>query len=284
MSGLNPAGTAKPDDYNLGRGIVYLADLDSSNLPTEYRDLGNATEFNISVETEKLEHQSSRTGLKTIDKEVVVSQKMNLSITLDEINFENMALFFSGESGSRSNSVAAAGLTGNGNLTVITQGRWIDLYLDVTGKPTTDTQGSRLFDIGVVTITGTGGTDIYTLTTDYTVDSVMGRIFIVDGGDLVAGTYDLDIAANASAASVVETVKTFTTSQIQGALKFISENPAFSNVKTEYQFHKVSLSAEGDFALIGDDWTTMQLTGAAESNESADPDSPFCTVTTHENA
>jgi hypothetical protein len=283
MPGLNPAGTANPEDYNLGRGKVSLASLDANDHPIEYRDLGNAAEFNISIETEKLEHQSSREGLKTIDKEVVVSQKMNLAITLDEINFENMALFFSGESGSRSNATAATGVTGSQNLTVTTQGRWIDLYTGVSGKPTTDPQGSRIYDIGTVTITEAGGTSLVE-GVDFTVDQIMGRIFVINGGNLIAGTYDLDIAANASAAANVETVKSLTASQVEGALKFISENPASSNVQQEYQFHKVSLAAEGDFSLIGDDWTTMQLTGAAEKNENADPDSPYCTVTTHENA
>jgi len=283
MPGLNPAGTANPEDYNLGRGKVSLASLDSSNHPIEYRDLGNAAEFNISIETEKLEHQSSREGLKTIDKEVVVSQKMNLAITLDEINFENMALFFSGETATRSNSAAASGVTGSGNLTVVTQGRWFDLYVDASGKPTTDPQGSRIYDIGDVTIVEAGGTALVE-GVDFTVDKVMGRVFAINGGNLVAGTYDLDIVANASAAANVEVVKALTSSQVEGALKFISENPASQNTQTEYQFHKVSLAAEGDFSLIGDDWTTMQLTGAAEKNEDADPDSPFCTVTTHENA
>jgi len=202
MPGLNPSGTASPEDYNLGRGKVSLGSLTAGNFPIEYRDLGNAAEFNVSVETEKLEHQSSREGLKTIDKEVVVSQKVSLAITLDEINFENMALFFSGESGSRSNSGAASGVTGSGNLTVVKQGRWQDLYVGATGIPTTDPQGSRIYDIGAVTITGQGGTDIYTEDVDYTVDTIMGRILIINGGDLVAGTYDLDIAANASAASL----------------------------------------------------------------------------------
>lgn len=283
MPGLNPAGTANTDDYNLGRGKVSLASLDADDHPIEYRDLGNASEFNISIETEKLEHQSSREGLKTIDKEVVVSQKMSLSVTLDEINFENMALFFSGESGSRSNSQAATGITGSGNITVVTQGRWLDLYVAADGKPTTDPQGSRIYDIGTVTIVEGGGTALIE-GTDFTVDQIMGRIFVINGGNLIAGSYDLDIAANASAASVVETVKALTSSQVEGALKFISENPASSNAQSEYQFHKVSLAAEGDFSLIGDDWTTMQLTGTAESNENADPDSPYCTITSHENA
>lgn len=283
MAGLNPAGTAQPEDYNLGRGKVSFAELDASNHPKDYRDLGNASEFNISVETEKLEHQSSREGLKTVDKEVVISQKVNLTITLDELNHENLAMFFSGATATEANSIAATGVTGNGNLTVINQGRWYDLYEDATGKPTTDPQGKRIYDIGTVTVTGAGST-VMVEGTDYTVDSIMGRIFVINGGDMVAGDYDVDLAANASAAANIEIVKALTTTSLTGALKFISENPANANVKTEYQFHKVGLTAEGDFSLIGDDWTTMQLSGAAESNENADPDSPYCTITTHENA
>lgn len=284
MPGRNLAGTANPEDYNLGRGIVYFASLDSNDLPSGgFRDLGNAAEFNVNVETEKLEHQSTRTGLKTIDKEVVVSQKIGLAVTFDELNFQNMALFFSGSSAAESNSVAATGITGSGNLTVVNQGEWYDLYEDASGMPTSDIQGKRIYDIGTVTIAAAGGTAMVE-NTDFTVDLVMGRIFVINGGDMVAGDYDVDIAANASAAANVEVVKALTSSQVEGALKFISENPANSDAKTEYQFHKVSLAAEGDFSLIGDDWTTMQLTGTAEKNETADPDSPYCTVTSHENA
>jgi hypothetical protein len=44
------------------------------------------------------------------------------------------------------------------------------------------------------------------------------------------------------------------------------------------------LKAEGDFALIADEFTTMQLTGTAETNADADADSPTLTIRTHANA
>lgn len=283
MVGLNQAGTANPDDYNLGRGKVYFATLDSNNFPEAYRDLGNATEFNVSIDTEKLDHQSSREGLKVIDKEVVISQKMNLSLTLDEINFENLALFFSGSSGTRTNNGGTA-ITGSNNLTVTTQGRWYDLYEGAAGIPSTDPQGSRIYDIGTVSIEKTGGGSVMTEGTDFTVDQTMGRIFVIDGGDMVAGGYDLDTTTNTDAITDLEQVKALTASAVEGALKFISENPADSDKQAEFQFHKVKLSAEGDFGLISDDWSTMQLSGTAEQNLDADPDSPYCTVNTFENA
>ena len=122
------------------------------------------------------------------------------------------------------------------------------------------------------------------LTTDYTVDSVMGRIFVVDGGAMDAGDYDITIAANASGAENIDVMKALTGSATEGALKFISENPASDDHQYEWQFHKVKLSAEGDVPLIGDEWTTLTVSGTAERNETADPDSPTLTVSTHENA
>lgn len=284
MPGRNPAGTHTTDDYNLGRGKAYFASLDSAGLPEAYRDLGNVVELNISVEKEELDHQSSREGLKVIDKTVVLSQKVTISsLVMDELNFENIAFFFSGASGQESNEAQTGVPTPSGNLTVTTQGRWYDLYEDASGQPSSDPQGKRIYDIGNVSIQSAEGSAMVA-TTDYTVDSVMGRIFVVDGGSMDAGDYDVTISPNASGAANVDVMRALTSSATEGALKFISENPASDDHQYEWQFHKVKLSAEGDVPLIGDEWTTLTVSGTAEQNSAADPDSPTLTVTTHENA
>jgi hypothetical protein len=280
MPGLNTAGTPNTNDYNLGRGVVYFSELDSNGLPQGFRDLGNATEFNITVETEKLEHYSSREGLKIVDKEVVISQKVMMTLSLDELNFENLAKFFSGTATSRFND-GGSSITGNANLTVVNQGEWYDLYSGATGAPSTDVQNSRIYDIGVVTIEPSGGGSALVENTDFKVDRERGRVFVVDGGDMVAGDYDVDVASYASSTASVHVVEALTQSAIDGALKFIAVNPADDDDWVEYQFHQVRLSAEGDLSLIGDDWTVMQLSGTAESNTAADTDSPTLTITTN---
>jgi hypothetical protein len=164
-------------------------------------------------------------------------------------------------------------------------GRWYDLYSNASGQPSTDPQGSRIYDIGAVTITPTAGGSALVEGTDYEVDHVMGRIFVYATGSMVAGTdYDLDIAANSSATTTVDRVQAMGDSTIEGALKFIAENPADDDVQVEYQFHKVLLSSDGDFSLIGDDWSTMTLKGTAEENTTADPDSPVLTIITYDGA
>lgn len=269
MPGINLTGKPQTKDFKLGRGKVHFAEIDSTTgKPKGFRAVGNAPGLTVTLETEKLEHISSLEGLRTIDKELVISQKMSISLILDEINFQNLAIFFSGQSTTFTNSGGSA-ITGSGNVTVVRQGEWYDLYAGATGT------GERIYDIGVVTIVGS------VENTDFEVDRVMGRIFIIQGGNITPGAIDVDVAANGSAAATLDEVRGLTTTNVSVAMKFIEENAAFSDHLTEYQFHQVSLTAEGDHGLIsGEEVAQMTLTGAAERNTLADPDSPFVTVRT----
>lgn len=289
MAGINTTGQADTNDYNIGRGKVYFAPLDSAGTPLEYRFLGNAPEFSISMETETLEHQSSTDGLKVVDKEVTISQKANLSLTLDEINFGNMALFFSGEvDATYDNTVGGSGIVphSGGNLTLSGLGRWYDLYQTTDGAPSSDHADDRAYDLGALTVEDdAGGTTTYVLGTDYLSDLKQGRIFILSTGSIGAtDTLWVASAANGSADVDMPEVRAMTQTTIAGALKFISENPADSDHETEYQFHQVSLKAEGDFGLISDEYTQMSMTGVAERNTTASTNSPTLTIRTHDNA
>lgn len=281
MAGLNLTGQANTADYNLGRGILYLATL-SNGLPdvNGWRDLGNCPEFNASVEVETLDHQSSRQGLRVTDKSVVVSQTVNLSFQLDEVNFQNLALFFSGAASQNALvNPAVAGVTNVALTSAVKLGRWYDLK---------DANGVRIYDItpGNLSVRedvdGTPATLVQG--TDYTVDAKMGRIFFLTTGGATEGE-DVDFSLTADAGAVApDEVKALTQTNVIAALKFISENPADNDRKTEYVFHQVQLRADGDFPLIGDEFTQMGFTAVAESNVLADPDSPICTIRTHANA
>ena len=65
--------TPSADNYVLGKGVVYFNMKDPiTGLYTGERDLGNAPAFSLNVSTEKLEHYSSRGGLKAKDKQVIL--------------------------------------------------------------------------------------------------------------------------------------------------------------------------------------------------------------------
>jgi len=287
MAGRNLAGTKDADDYLLGRGKVYFTSLTTGDLPDTagWRFLGNAAEFVINVETEKLEHYDTTEGTKTLDKEVTISQKVAITnLTLEEFNFENMSLFFAGDATTQSNADAVAGVSPDsaGNLTITTQGRWYDLFGTTTGMPSSDIMADRLYDIGAVTIEEQAGGSTMVEGTDFTVDRAMGRIFVINGGNMDSGTYEVTVAANASAPANVDAVRALKNSGAVGALKFISYNAANSGHLQEWNFHKVTLKAEGDIPLLGDEWAGMQLSGAAEENSAIDANSPTLTVITYE--
>lgn len=79
--------TASVNNYRIGKGIVYFKKTGGS-----YVDMGNCPTFEFTPAIDKLEHNSSRHGVKSVDKTVVLSKKGTLKITLDEWNPENIAL------------------------------------------------------------------------------------------------------------------------------------------------------------------------------------------------
>lgn len=280
MPGINPTGTANTNDYNLGRGKVYFASLDANGLPTGYRFLGNSPQFNISTSVETLEHFSSQAGLRTLDKKVVVQQTVNFNFQLDELNFDNLAMFMSGDTDTPTNA-AVAGFTIYTMVAAgtIQLGHWYDIR---------NSAGLRAYDIDAadLTIATTNGTPVpLVLNTDYTVDETQGRIFILSTSTVaataIANAEGLTVVLAAKAEALdVEIVRALIDSQIEGALKFIGSNPANDGKEVEYQFHKVSVQADGDLALIqANDWSTLGFSGAAEQNTDASADSPTLTIT-----
>lgn len=278
MGGPNPTGKARTDDYQLGRGIPYFATLDANDRPTAWRDLGNSPEFNLSIETETLEHTSSRQGLAVVDKEVTISQKLSVTFQLDELNHENLALFFSGAKATHIN-VTIAGFTEYAMIPdpTVELGRWYDIV---------NSSGERAYDVLIADLTMVSS-NITPVTldvdVDFELDSEMGRVFLLSTSGkvstIITNNEDVDVTLVARAgASDVDEVRTLTQTSVTGALKFIGVNPASSNEEVEYTFHKISLKAEGDLAEISDEWSVMSLTGTAERNETAEPDSPTLTI------
>ncbi len=273
----NTSGLPQPGDYILGRGTVYVNPLLNS-IPDPafgWRDLGNSPEFTLSIETEKLEHKSSRAGLQVVDKEVILSQKMSIAFSIDEFNDDNLALWSQGATATHTN-VAIAGFSIQTVTTNIIQGNWYDIQAG-------GSSGERAYDTLATDVTvEDGAMGAAVKDTDYVLDEKMGRIQVIEGSAVLtdAGTMKLTLAAEAGAA-VVEEVQGLTGGQVLVAVKFIAENPASSNKQREYQFHSVTLASEGDVALIGDEFATMGFSGAVESNTIADADAPFVRVRDH---
>ncbi|NEI52716.1 hypothetical protein GR217_34420 [Rhizobium leguminosarum] len=79
-------------NYFIGKGIIKFTPSGGSQ-----RDLGNAPEIEMTPATEKLDHFSSRTGVRTKDRSITLEKSLALRIVLDELTAENLALLLLGE-------------------------------------------------------------------------------------------------------------------------------------------------------------------------------------------
>lgn len=276
----NTTGLAQPEQYALGRGKVFYAAIDSTTGKPDdsgWRFMGNCPAFSVTIEREALEHESSQSGLKVTDKTVTQKLSVSLQFDLDEINDENLALWSAGETATHTNP-AIAGFSANVITDAAVLGRWYDIV---------NSAGERAYDIDATKLTvrrdpsGTPATLVKD--TDYTVDTKMGRIFLLTTSGTVVDGDEVDVALSADAgASPVYEVRALTSSDLlSGALKFIQENPANGDKQREYQFHTVDIAPDGDFSLIGDDWATLSFSGSVQKNELADIDAPYYRVRDH---
>ncbi len=294
MPGLNTTGAPNTRDYSLGRGIVRLASLAASGLPDAngFRDLGNAPEFNISLTVEDLRHQSSREQLKFTDKRVTISQEIGVSFILDEMNFNNLSDFFVGSTETYDNPHDTTWLTTN--LSVISSsikvGNWYQLHDDGTAG----SHGpNRVYNLGAASLVhifekDPGGVPVALVEgadQDFVLDEEMGLVRFLAGGPaaLVDGdSVGWRISVAAAVPEDLSQVNALQRADVVGALLFIGTNAADQGNKTEYLFHRVSISPDGDLPLIGDEWMQASFSGVAEVNSAVTDPSKVLTVRTYD--
>jgi len=262
---INNNGVASSNEYLLGRGCLYLAELNSDETPQSYKQVGNVPELSVSVDSELYEHFSSKQGLRVKDLTVVIEQTMDMSFILENVkDFGNLKYFFSGDASQYTNP-AVGGFTG----AVIAQDGTI---IANANYALVDTTGGPVFEIDKanLTVETTNATPV-TLTegTDYTVEEDTGLIFIKDtavvqtaitNGEGLTADYTADADAGAVTKMEAQTRATTTV-----ALRFISID-AKDGSKQVYEFHKVTISADGDYSLISDEVAQAPLAGSVEKS------------------
>ena len=273
MPGSNTSGTSNTAHYLLGRGVIQLSLIDpiTGNAVGGFRDIGNASSFSLTNESEKLEHQSSRGGLRVTDKEVELSRKVNFSITTDELNDENMALFFSGGQLVITNP-ATAGFT---EWTIVPASPGVSL---ARWYPLTNSAGVRAMGILKANLNLKNATTNTSLVegTDFEVDEALGLVFIKPVPTNITAGVGLKATLTAQAGSKnIDEVRMLTTTNQPYMLRFVGQNPADGNRAYEVVLYKITPKGEGDFGLISDEWATMQITGVAEANSAFNAASPY---------
>lgn len=109
------------------------------------------------------------------------------------------------------------------------------------------------FTVSGATLTGGAASGVIGATGNFTVDTARARIELeeepadITDGDVVEVTYDVLVGERML---VVDEEN-----QVEGALRFISDNPRGTN--KDYYWPRVKLTPAGEFALKGETWQTM---------------------------
>ena len=82
------------DNYTIGKGILSVGNVAAS---PSFAEMGNCPSISLELTEERLEHFSSRGGLKNRDLYPLIQVKYTLNIECDEITVENLLKFVKGE-------------------------------------------------------------------------------------------------------------------------------------------------------------------------------------------
>lgn len=265
MLGFNATGRPDSKDYLLGRACLFLSELDGSGQPISYRELGNTPNFSTSIDVEELTHRASLcsdSGGAVIDRRLILQRTLNVSFTLEEFSHDNAALQLKATSATPANP-AVAGIAAYNITTNAALGNWY---------PIQSSGGIRAMGIQKANLTVTrdpGGTpEVLTEGTDYLVAEKSGMLFWIVGGAVGAGdTIEVALAADAGAPATIEQLFALKDTEKQFALKLILENENNAQEQVELEFHSVSLAADGDTSLVGEELAQMNFTGVAENNQ-----------------
>jgi hypothetical protein len=222
--------------YLLGAGRLYFDPLVSGVYQGE-RYLGQCPSFSINVEAERVQLFSSDGPTAEKLEDVVTQVNRSASITCHEVSVDNLALFFSGDVSTASQS---SGTVTDEVHDDVVKGRYYQL-----GQSTSFPSGARSVSAVVVKDTTTPTPVTFVLNTDYTVDAELGRIYIVPGGGIANGT-DLRISYT-KAAKTWDAITSGNLASRQGRLRYIED--AARGTNRDFYFPAVDLSPNGEFAV-----------------------------------
>jgi len=135
----------------------------------DWIEFGNIIDPDMTPTVEKLEHSSNRRGLRTVDRTAIISRKLELNFSIDEINRQNLRFAFQGED----KGAASVDAHDSDNFPNPGAGNAIDL-------------GQTGLKAGSVVVRSAIDEDdvVYVEGYDYTVDESTGIVTIEYGGDL----------------------------------------------------------------------------------------------------
>ena len=236
-------------NYTLGRGKVYFSRFKAgTQIPAGFFYIGNTPEFNLTIESEVLDHFSSDEGIREKDDSIPLQVNRTGSMITDNIAPRNVALFFFGDE-------ELVTTTAQNDLVETIEGVKLGHFYRLGATPANPT-GFFGLDAADITVTNGGGAPVtYTAGTDYLINADFGTIQILETGTIAA---DSDVEVTFSVrASTRERVLSGSTS-VEGAMMYEAKNP--KGKQFNYYMPFVKVSPNGDYALKSDEWQQIPFT------------------------
>ena len=239
--------------YFNGQGYVDMAVV-TAGTPAKGRWIGNSISFKVMPEESIIEHKESYTGNRSVDLRKRDELKLNVEITFDQIDLENLKQMAQGDSVTQTTSpVSAESLPGS------------------TTPAVGDVYYLANVDVGSLVITdSTGSPKTLTLNTNYTADLKTGRIVLLDITTGGAFTGPLKAAYTPTAETKV---KFFSASALEYWVWFSGVNTAVAGSPTaRVELYRVSFSPT-EIPMITEDANpqvyTMTGTALVDSTKTA---------------
>ncbi|MBK3745540.1 hypothetical protein G3A39_40995 [Paraburkholderia aspalathi] len=235
------------NNLTLGRGELWFSKFKpGTRTPEGERYIGNSPEFNATIESETLDHFDSDHGVNEKDESITTQTNRSGSLVTDNVSKENIALFFLGsETALTITAETVAAEKHNGVIPGLTY---------QLGMTALNPSGARNISTDTPAVVTDGDTPAttYVAGTDYVLNADLGRLEIVKGGAIVAGsniTVDYSVEAGTRDRIISGS------EAVSGALRYIAFNPVGANFDWYMPF--VKLSPNGDYNLKGDEWQSI---------------------------
>lgn len=254
------SNVAQGGNLLLGHGELYFDRLSSTGAKTGEKFLGDVESFGLTLTPEVKEKYSHTSAAGELLARAITRVTGEVSVQFNEFTARNIALYALGDDSSPLAQTGAAVVDEliNNNIAVPAADAWYPLAF----------RGSVANPITAVTVKVLAATKA--LGTDYTVDAITGRIYIVPGGSIVPGTDIVKVSYTyptlTAGTTALDRVLAGTRADVTGFLRFIGVPAAGQGPKLEVKLWKVSFAPDGNLSLIGDDFGNFGLKGAILSD------------------
>lgn len=260
--------------YVVGRGKMYFAEILADGSPDIYRFVGNCPEVTATVESENLEHYRSTEGLRIKDLDIILQTSINWTAILENMDNENLEIFFAAEQDTTYTNPAITGFTGvtlvpDGNMkSAATGGGWYQI-VDASGEVVAGIDKSNL------TLESTNATPVTLVEgTDYVVMEDVGMVYFNDTTAIqTVISNDEGVTADLSADAGATALKKYgagSSGETNVAIKFDLINAQTDAVEVSFFLHKAGVTPNGDAGFISDEVAQLPISIAVEANDAYD--------------